>query len=42
MDKWTKNEEFKAKEEYLTMIDTLRTAEELKEDRCGKWEDYDK
>ena len=42
MGKWTKDEEFKAKEEYLSMIDALRTADEFSDEWCGKWEDFDK
>ena len=40
--KWTINEEKAAKQEYLSMIDTLKTAEEFEHDWCGHWEDFEK
>ena len=42
MEKWTKNEEFTAQKEYLSMIDTLRATDEFSDEWCGKWEDFDK
>lgn len=40
--KWTKHEEETAKGEYLSMIDSLQTAEEFQHDWTGQWEDFKK
>lgn len=42
MKKWNDNEEELAKEEYQSMIDTLRNSEEFENDWTGEWEDFQK
>lgn len=39
---WTKEDEIKAKEEYLSMIDALRNTEEFNVEWKGHWEPIDK
>lgn len=39
---WTIEDEKVAKEEYLSMIGTLRTTDELKSEWKGEWETYTK
>ena len=38
--KWTINEEKAAKQEYLSMIDTLKSSEEFKNVWTGVWDDF--
>ena len=42
MKTWNINEEELAKEEYLSMIDTLRNSEEFENDWTGEWNDFPK
>ena len=39
MKNWTNKEEELAKQEYLSMIDALRSADEFQNEWIGEWED---
>ena len=39
MKSWTNKEEELAKQEYLSMIDALRSADEFQNEWIGEWED---
>lgn len=39
---WTKEEEAAAKKEYLSLIDSLSTAEEFEHEWIGEWDDHEK
>lgn len=39
MKNWTNKEEELAKQEYLSMIDALRSADEFQNEWVGEWED---
>lgn len=39
---WSKEDELKAKEEYLLMIDALRNTEEFNGEWKGEWDSFEK